>query len=582
MKMILSALLIFAFTACSSLNRDPADVLKLQNVPMNRAELDQAYLEAQLYIFAGNLEKAASVLEVALANNLSADSVIEFQRMLARVEASLGKTEAAYQRLTVLSARFPENVPVLNDTAQFLYGIQFKEQAYVAYSRLTKLAPEQSNYWIYKGLLALELSNVKEAWDSFDYLIRKTRDAKHLGHLYMGKLMQITNFSKKAEKEFRRCLKVDDQAKECALELASHLQKLGEPKKAFKFLEKYVSTHKLKSSVPVLKKLLSWSISSGDQLKISHYVELLERLRPSDMDLKRRAALIFVDRKDFQSAKERMRIVIESREASTQDIDNYLQVLNLIGDEQEKISFLKEAVNTKKLDEKIFFKKFQFDKMRLGQKKAESVLKKSCEIKEGNRAACSYVYSYILLEGGRVKKARRNLEKLIRKKSSPGMLKPKYFLSQIYLKEGLKNKSMKLLDEILTENQVYSPALNFKAYTLSKSNSSLKEAEALSLRALAVQPQNGHYLDTYGWILYKRGLFKESVAVLRQAFQIKPGEPEIVEHLADALAALGDRSKAVEFYQLASKLFKGKNMSRVDKKLATIQKTQRSISSVPD
>lgn len=579
---MLSVLFIFALTACSSLERNPNTLPVASVGPASRADFDQAYLEAQLYIFAGNLESAQRVLEVSLERDPPVETIVEFERMLARVEASSGKAEDAYKRLTLLSARFPENIPVLADTAQFLYGIQFKEQAFEAYSKLTKLVPEHSNYWIYKGLLALELSNVKEAWDSFDHLINKTSDAKHLGHLYMGKLLQMTNFSKKAEREFRLCLKVDSEAKECALELASHMQKLGESKKAFDFLEGYVSTHKLKSSVPVLKKLLEWSLTAGNEAKASHYVEVLERLRPSDMNLKRRAALIFIERRDFQSAKERMSIVLKDEMSGVQDISSYLHILSLMGDEKGTYVFLEDAVKTKKIDEQIFFKKFKIDKKLFGQKKAESKLKKSCSLQDSNRSSCSYVYSYILLESGRLKKARRNLEKLVRREKTEGMLKSKYFLSQIYLKEGSETKAMKVLDEILAENRVYAPALNFKAYTLLKSNASLKEAEALSLRALAVQPQNGHYLDTYGWILYKKGFYRESVAVLQQAVREQPSEPEIAEHLADAFAAIGDSVKAIKFYELASGLFKGENATRVDKKMANIQKDKRSISSVPD
>jgi len=582
MKIVLSALFIFAFTACAGLERKTPRKTAASQVEMTRAELDQTYLEAQLYIFAGNLSKAKEALKTSLLRRPPADSTVEFERMLARVEASSGQTEEAFERLTTLSKRFPENIPVLLDFAQFLYGIQFKEQAFVAYSKLTELVPEQSNNWIYRGLLALELSKVKEAWDSFDHLINKSSDAKHLGHLYMGKLLQMTDFSKKAERQFRLCLRIDEEAKECALELASHMRKLGRSQEAFSFLESYVAGHKLKTSVPVLKKLLDWSLSEGNELKVSHYVEVLERLRPSDIVLKRRAALIFMERKDFDSAKERLAIVLKDERSNVQDISNYLGLLSLMDQKKEKNDFFEKIVQTKKLNEMIFFKKFNFDKQQLGEIKAEKKLKNACKVKKINASACSYVYAYILFEGGRLKQARRSLEKQVKSKELNGGLKLKYFLSQVYLKEGAKFKAMNMLDQILAENRTYAPALNFKAYTLLQSNESLKEAEELSLRALAVQPQNGHYLDTYGWILYKKGLFKESVAVLVQAFQTKPEEPEISEHLADALAAIGNNTKAEEFYKLASKLFKGENTDRVDKKLANIQKTQRSIGSVPD
>jgi len=580
MKRTLLALIICCSTACSSLDKKQKSEEKAF-APTSRAGLDQVFLEAQLYIFAGNLSKSRAVLEQSLKQDLPVASAIEFERMLARVEESSGMSERAYERLDDLHRRFPENVAVLADLAQFLYGVQLKDQAFVAYSQLTELAPEHSNYWIYKGLLALELSKLKEAWNSFDHLIKRSEDAKHLGHLYMGKLLQMTNFSKRAENAFRKCLQIEDEAKECALELASHIQKLGRSKEAFLFLENYVARHDQRSSVPVLKKLLEWSLASGNENKISYYVESLERLRPSDVSLKRRAALIFLRRGDLQSAKERMQIVLQDKSSNVQDISNYLRILNLDDDASAQEKFLNAMILKKRMNEQLFFKKFNIDKSLYGEKKAKRILKDSCSLNPLNMSPCSYVYSFVLLESGQVKKSRKNLVKLIARRPQ-GMLKHKYFLSQIYLKEGEEQKSMTVLDSILIENSAYSPALNFKAYRILKSGKSLKEAEALSLRALAVQPRNGHYLDTYGWILFKKKLYREAVAVLSQAFQIEPDEPEISEHLADAFAALGDSGKAEKFYKLASQLYKGENINRVEKKIAIIQKNKRNISSTTD
>ena len=109
----------------------------------------------------------------------------------------------------------------------------------------------------------------------------------------------------------------------------------------------------------------------------------------------------------------------------------------------------------------------------------------------------------------------------------------------------------------------------------------LSKAESLALRALALQPRNGHYLDTYGWILHKKGENHKAVSVLSQAFELKPNEPEILEHLADVFLVLGNKERAVQLYQLASELFKGENLTRVGRKIAQIQKPSRTLGSTP-
>lgn len=568
------------FTACSSLKRSPATVDGL--TAMTRAQEDYAFLEAQLNIFSGELAGAEKTLKLALSKNPSEGPGLEYEKMLLRLEVGNGQTQKAYERAQVLTENFPENVSVLREAAQFFYEVRMKEQAFALYSKLTELSPEHSNFWIYKGLLALELSNIRSAWGSFDFLINKSSDAKHLGHMYMGKLMQMTNFPKKAERSFKSCIKVDPKSKECVLELAEHRHRLGEHVSAVQTLENFLKKIKAKESGVVLRKLSDWSIQAKNYKKAAQYTEMLERLDPSSIDLKRKAALLFVQQGRNPEAKERMKIVVNHSKAKELDVLNYLNILELLNQNEEAHAFLEQAVLSNKLNEQAFFKKFEFDKKKTNSKEAQKKLKSSCKIQKINEAACLYVYSYVLLESGSLLKARRNLERLVNKKSETGLLRAKYFLSQIYAQEGKTEKSLETLDQILKEDEVYGPALNFKAYTLAKTSEDLLEAERLSLRALAVQPRNGHYLDTYGWILHKKGSHKEALAVLQQAFELKPDEPEILEHIADVYVALSDKLNAIRFYKLASHLFKGENHSRVNEKISQTENVKRSIGSVPE
>jgi putative PEP-CTERM system TPR-repeat lipoprotein len=71
-------------------------------------------------------------------------------------------------------------------------------------------------------------------------------------------------------------------------------------------------------------------------------------------------------------------------------------------------------------------------------------------------------------------------------------------------------------------------------------------AEALSLaeQAFALAPNNPAVLDTYGWILTRRGRGVEAVDHLRKATQLAPSSPDIRYHLALAQRAAGDREAA--------------------------------------
>ena len=70
-------------------------------------------------------------------------------------------------------------------------------------------------------------------------------------------------------------------------------------------------------------------------------------------------------------------------------------------------------------------------------------------------------------------------------------------------------------------------------------------------RALQVDPNNGAYVDSLGWGLFRLGKFAEASAVLERAARLLPSDSTVLEHLGDALLALGARDRARDAYRRA-------------------------------
>jgi tetratricopeptide (TPR) repeat protein len=77
-------------------------------------------------------------------------------------------------------------------------------------------------------------------------------------------------------------------------------------------------------------------------------------------------------------------------------------------------------------------------------------------------------------------------------------------------------------------------AMNFVGYTLAESGERLAEAEVLVGRALQIEPDNGSFLDSLGWIQFQRGDVAAAVATLERADVLAGPEPTILEHLGEA------------------------------------------------
>jgi Flp pilus assembly protein TadD len=97
----------------------------------------------------------------------------------------------------------------------------------------------------------------------------------------------------------------------------------------------------------------------------------------------------------------------------------------------------------------------------------------------------------------------------------------------------------------------------------------LDEAERLIRRALELQPNDGIYIDSLGWVYYQRGEYKRAVEQLERAVELAGEDPTIVEHLGDAYQRLGQSTSAIRVYRDA--LQRSKESAQIERLKGKIQ-----------
>lgn len=90
---------------------------------------------------------------------------------------------------------------------------------------------------------------------------------------------------------------------------------------------------------------------------------------------------------------------------------------------------------------------------------------------------------------------------------------------------------------------------NFVAYLWAENGIRLDEANRLVNESLKADPDNAAYLDTKGWILFKRGYVFDALQFLLRAAEGDKEEPVILDHVGDALSAAGRDSEALTFWK---------------------------------
>ncbi|HNX81078.1 MAG TPA: tetratricopeptide repeat protein [Candidatus Omnitrophota bacterium] len=99
----------------------------------------------------------------------------------------------------------------------------------------------------------------------------------------------------------------------------------------------------------------------------------------------------------------------------------------------------------------------------------------------------------------------------------------------------------------------YAEALNYLGYMYIEDNRNLDSAERLINKALALQPDNGAYLDSLGWFYFKKGLIAEATKYLKRASTLID-DPVVFNHLGEAYFKSGDFVKAKDSWKRSLQL----------------------------
>ena len=89
-------------------------------------------------------------------------------------------------------------------------------------------------------------------------------------------------------------------------------------------------------------------------------------------------------------------------------------------------------------------------------------------------------------------------------------------------------------------------ALNYLSYMWAERNTNLTEALSFIQRALDIEPDNGAFVDTLGWIHYMRGEYDKAYEQVKKAAELVPDDSTVVEHLGDIQMKLGQPAEALE------------------------------------
>lgn len=136
--------------------------------------------------------------------------------------------------------------------------------------------------------------------------------------------------------------------------------------------------------------------------------------------------------------------------------------------------------------------------------------------------------------------AEESINKAIELSSKPEDKDYGWFVAgSIYERQKKYDKAEESFHKVLADDPKDAMTLNYLGYMLADRGTRLDEALGYIRRAVALDPQNGAYLDSLGWVYYKMGNYELAEENLRRASERMGDDPTIHDHLGELYMKTG-------------------------------------------
>jgi len=511
------------------------------------------------------------------------DKALEAYRKVLNVDPGQSELASRVAALLIQEEDYPQAIDVLKDAIKaspndaepysqlaFIYAKYLKktDQAVDYANRAIALNPRDIE--AYQRLCEIELAAGQEQ-KALDALERATKvhseDASfwmRLGKLYAA--VRFTPDSQPKPEELKRVNEIFKKAVENAKDDPAILKDVA---------DYYASTQQLKEAIPL-------------------YLRVIE-LQPDDANAREKLATGFILTNQRGKAVELLEQIIKEHPEKYQPYDLLAQVLD---DEarslqrenrldEAKTKFAKVAANYEQsllINPNHAGTYLRLAELLLGPlKDPERAVKFLSEARRRFPGAPEIVYYLAIAqrEAKQIQRAVATFEEALREAQldqDDEIVNAKFYFNYGVTAEqaGLYDKAADLLRKsIALDPANAAEAYNYLGYMWADHNMHLDEAEEMIKRALEIDPDNGSYLDSLGWVEFRQGKFDQALAdLVRASKNLDREDPIVFEHIGDTYFKLHRVPEALESWQKAFALDpKNKNLGE------KIESTKTTISS---
>lgn len=545
-------LILIAFIASACTHRSVTRMSYGGKKDKNVARYDYFLVEALRQKYNGNINEAAALFKKCI--ELDKEKAVPYYE-LAQIYSGAGMTEDAVQSATIAARREPGNYWYQLACGTIYTQYQQKDSALVYFRRALKAdrkAVEVNT--ILAGLYA-EQGDIERADSLFTVL-------DSIGAMNEDMyLMMISGLIMKGD--------LEEAAGRASVLIEKHP---GEIRYKALLADIYQEDKKTERSDSIYREIIEKNPDDIES-QLFYLMNLVYKKEYSGIDVFLnnifKSGIVDRDRKIAVAG----RILNDTAyiKENTESVEKSLLILeNMYPDDVEVLSLRpgmyeaageteKAAGRYEELIENIkpgFYFKERLILLYAGKREYEKLLKLAEEYsRENNRSLLGKVYYAIAaMELKKYDVAENELKKAMILAGNSDELKVQVLSMMGDLKYRMKqyDESYKLYDEALAITPDDPLILNNYAYFLAEGEKELRRALKMAEKVMQSEGNNPTYIDTYAWVLYKMGKYREALKAMNRIFE-NEGEkdPELLEHMGYIKNALKKCDEAVVFWEMA-------------------------------
>lgn len=549
------ALCIFFVAGCSGISTRP--LLHQENGPQDTVAVDVA--NASTLAFSDDSQRESSALHHFIVGQLSLGQE-DFQGALKNFERAeeLTSQPAAiiHTRLADLYLRFgqlekaqmaakkaisedPKEPYVRMLYAGVLEGLGKEAEAEPMYRGLVEEYPARVDGYLLLSNLYIKEKKFDAAIETLNRLV-KNQPREAVGHFYLGRVYEHTGKLDKAEVEYSWVFENDPSLSNGSAEL---LRVLVHQKKNAKVKAVCERILQKDANNALARKVLSHMMLGESNLDGAlQHLTVLENIEGDPSETRFKVALIQIEKQNYREAVRELSLVLAKNPKHSEAHYYLASIYAGSGRRKEAIDelFMIES------DSGMYVKARTFAAFILRQdeelERALDSIDDALKVDPENINLT--LYSVLIL---RDLDEQREAESRIRAAltKQPRDERLLFNLGLVLHARGKESDAIATMDQIIALNGKHSDALNYVAYALAETGGDLERAEQLARQALTIRSADGYYLDTLGYVQFKRGKIADAEETLSRAVSATGEDPVIVEHYVEVLLAQGKQQKAV-------------------------------------